>query len=38
MSIRDMRVEGARDAVANRKLILVQIIWGKEVKPLLGQC
>lgn len=36
MNVRYMRVEGARDAADNRKLILIQIIWGKEVKPLLG--
>jgi len=29
-------MEGARDAVANRKLIMIQFIWGEEVRSLLG--
>lgn len=33
-----LRVEEARDVVVNRKFIFVQIVWGKEVKPLLEQC
>lgn len=35
MNFRDLRVEEARAVVVSRKFILVQIVLGKEVKPVL---